>query len=144
MGLLKIIGPYFGAWDMSRNCENRHRASMAIVESVNEMKIAGTATARADREFAGDVRIGARGEGRHFLMADVDPLDCLLSAYLVRYPIQRIADNSIHSLHSGLGQSLNQAFCNGSHDSSRLVRSKGTDAYGKGFLVSVFPIRFRI
>ena len=39
------------------------------------MKVAGTATAGADGQFAGDVRIGARGERRDFLVADVNPFD---------------------------------------------------------------------
>jgi hypothetical protein len=75
------------------------------------MKVTGTATPSADGKLAGDVRIGARGERRHFLVADVNPLNGFLSAYLVDYPIERIADYSIDSLNPGRGQSLNQAFC---------------------------------
>ena len=101
MRLLEIIGTDLGAWNMCRNCENRNGAPMAIEEPVDEMKVTGTATPGADCQLAGDVRIGARGEGRHFLVADVNPLDGLLSAYLVDYPVERIADYSVNSLDPG-------------------------------------------
>ncbi len=84
---------------------------MAIEEPVDEMKVAGTATPSADGKRASDVRIGARGERRYFLMADVNPFDRLLSAYLVDYPIERIADYSVDSLHSGRRERRYQAFC---------------------------------
>ena len=45
---------------------------MAIEEAVDEMKVTGTATPSADGKLAGDVRIGARGERRRFLVADVN------------------------------------------------------------------------
>jgi hypothetical protein len=84
---------------------------MAIKEPVDEMKVARTATAGADGKLAGNVRVGAGGKGRHFLVADVNPFDGFLSAYLVAYPIERIADYSIDSLDSDLDQRLNKAFC---------------------------------
>jgi hypothetical protein len=101
---------------MGRNCENRHGAAMAIEQAVDEVKVARAATPGADSELAGDVRLGAGGEGRHFLVADVNPLDGFLSAYLVGYPIERIADDPIDSLDPGFGQRLDQAFCYCGHD----------------------------
>ena len=53
---------------------------MAIEQAVDEVQIARAATAGADRELAGQMRLGARGEGRHFLVADVNPLDLRLAA----------------------------------------------------------------
>src|ERR1700687_47783 len=110
MRLLEIIGAYLGAWNVGRNCENGHGASMAVKESVDEMKVAGTATPRADRELAGDVRIGARGKGRYFLVADVNPFDGFLSAYRLGDPIERIANYSIDSLNPCCRQSPYQVF----------------------------------
>jgi hypothetical protein len=80
------------------------------------MKVARTATAGADGKLAGNVRVGAGGKGRHFLVADVNPFDGFLSAYLVAYPIERIADYSIDSLDSDLDQRLNKAFCYRRHN----------------------------
>ncbi len=41
MRLLKIIASDFAAGDVRRNGENRHAVAMAIVESIDEMHIAG-------------------------------------------------------------------------------------------------------
>jgi len=89
---------------------------MAIEEAVDQMKVTGTTTPSADGKLASDVRIGARGERRHFLMANVNPVNGFLSAYLVDYSIERIADYSIDPLDPGRGQSLNEAFCYCGHD----------------------------
>ena len=78
---------------------------MAVKKSVDEMKVAGTATPGADRELAGDVRIGARGKARYFLVADVNPFDGFLSAYRLGDPIERIANYSIDSLNPCCRQS---------------------------------------
>src|SRR5271156_4183818 len=86
------------------------------------MKVAGTATAGADGQLAGDVRIGARGERRDFLVADVNPFDGFLPADLVDRPIKRIADDSINSLDPGRGQNLDQAFRYSRHSSFLLFK----------------------
>jgi hypothetical protein len=97
---------------------------MAIEESIDEVKIAGAAATRADRERAGDMRIGAGCKGRHFLMADMDPFNRLLSANLVDYPIERVANYSIDSLNSGRGERCDKAFCYRRHDWFPLFASR--------------------
>jgi hypothetical protein len=84
---------------------------MAIEEPIDEVEIAGAATPGADRQLAAYVRISARGESRHFLVADVDPLNSFLSVYLVEYSIERIADYSVDSLHSTRRERRYQALC---------------------------------
>src|SRR5208282_2656796 len=126
MRLLEIIGANLAARDMRRNCENRHGASMAIEQPVDEVKVAGIATPGADCQLAGDVRVGARVKGRHFLVADVNPFDGFLSPHLVEYPVERIADDPVDSLHSGCGQRVDQAFRHGRHSSSPVLRGVGT------------------
>ena len=74
---------------------------MAIEEAVDKVKVAGAATPGADCKLAGHVRVRARGKGRHFFVADVDPLDGFLSAHRVGDPIERIADYSVDSLNPG-------------------------------------------
>lgn len=43
-------------------------------------------------DSAGEVRIGAGGKGRDFLVADMNPFNRLLAADRVGYSIERIAD----------------------------------------------------
>jgi hypothetical protein len=89
---------------------------MAIEESVDEVKVAGTATPGADCQLAGHMCVGASSEGRHFLVADVDPPDGFLSSYLVGYPIERIADYSKDPLNSSRGERGYEAFCYRRHN----------------------------
>src|SRR5580658_3472158 len=110
MGLLEIVGPDLGAWYLCRNRKNWQGTSVAIVEPVNEMKIPGTATPGADGEPAGNMRIGASGKGRHFLVADMDPFEAFLSAQRIGDPVERIANYSIDSLDPRRCQSLHQNF----------------------------------
>src|SRR5260370_21990716 len=110
MRLLEIAGTDPAAWNMPRDCKHCHGPSMTIEQPVDEMKVAGTATAGTDGKPAGDVRIGARGKGCDFLMADVDPLDRFLSAYLVGYPVVRIADYSVDSLNTSRSERGHQPF----------------------------------
>ena len=44
MCLLEIAAPYFIAWDLRGDSEDGHPAAVTIVESVNQVKISGTAT----------------------------------------------------------------------------------------------------
>src|SRR5260221_14547606 len=98
MRLLEIVGADLAARNLCRNREDRHTPPVAIEQPVDQVKVTGTATPGADGKLAGDVRVRARGKGRHFLMADVDPLDGFMPAHCVGDPIERIADNSVDSL----------------------------------------------
>ena len=49
--------------------------AMAVVQAVDQMQIAGTATAGADRELAGGGGIGTCSEGGDFFVAGVHPAD---------------------------------------------------------------------
>jgi len=65
---------------MRRNRQHRHRAAMTIKQPIYQMKIPRPATPGADGKLAANVRIGARRERRHFLVADVNPLNGFLPA----------------------------------------------------------------
>jgi hypothetical protein len=98
MRLLEIVGTDLAAWNMSRDCENRDGASMTVEKPVDEVKVAGAATPGADCKLASHVRVSAGGRGRHFLVADMDPFNRLLSAYFVDYSVERITHDTVDSL----------------------------------------------
>ena len=50
MGFLKISAADFVAGNLRGDGENRDTAAVAVVETVDQMQIAGTATPGADRE----------------------------------------------------------------------------------------------
>ena len=85
---------------------------MAIEKTVDEVKIARSAAAGADRELAGQVRFGARGEGRHFLVAHVNPLDFRLPANGVREAVEAVANDSVYSLNPRCRENLRKLICN--------------------------------
>jgi hypothetical protein len=82
MGRLKIGAADLRARDVRRDRQHRHARPVAVEEAVDQVEITGTATARADRELSGEMRLGAGREGRGLLVAHVHPLDFLLPAQM--------------------------------------------------------------
>jgi len=83
MGLLEISGADLGRRDLSRNRQHWHARAVAVEQAVDEVQIAGAATASADGEFARQMRLGASRKGSDLLVPDVDPLDLALSSQSV-------------------------------------------------------------
>ena len=71
---------------------------MTVEQPVDEMQIARSAAARADRELAGQMRLGAGREGRDLLVPDMEPLDLALPANGVGQAVQAVADNTVDAL----------------------------------------------
>ena len=74
MGLLEIVGADLGRGDLRRDRHHRHARAMAIEQAIDEMQIARTAASGADREVAGDMGVGACGEGRDLFMPHMQPV----------------------------------------------------------------------
>src|SRR6202000_3007903 len=104
MRLLEIAGTDLSRGNLCRDGEDRYPRAMAIEEGGGEMQVAGTATAGADRERAGEMRLGAGGEGGHFLMADMDPLDLALAAQGIGQAGQAVADDTIDAFDASGGE----------------------------------------
>ncbi len=62
------------------------------------MQVARAARARADREFAGDLRLGASREGRRFFVPRVHPADRTVTLQRVRDAVQTIAHQAVDPL----------------------------------------------
>src|SRR5580658_5563926 len=91
MRLLKIAAADLPARNLRRDRQNRHAASMAIIETVDEVKISRPAASGADRQFARQVCLGAGGEGCRFFMPNMHPLNALALAHTIGETVQRIA-----------------------------------------------------
>jgi hypothetical protein len=61
MGLLEKAGTNSLRRDMRRNAEHRDPRAVAVEQAVDEMQVAGSATASADREFDGWSSLTPRG-----------------------------------------------------------------------------------
>ena len=81
---------------------------MAVEQAVDEVQIARSAAAGADRELAGQMRLGAGREGRNLLVPDMDPLDLALPAERVGQAVQAVADNAINPLDARCGEGFRE------------------------------------
>mgnify|MGYP003694065471 CR=1 FL=1 len=91
VGLLEVSAADLVGGDLRGNGENGHTAAVAIVQPVDQVQVARAAAAGADGELAGEVRLGARGEGRRLLVPHVDPSELVLSPDGVGDPVERVS-----------------------------------------------------
>jgi len=113
MGFLKIAGADFGRGDMGRNGNHRHAGAVAVEQPVDEVQIAGPATAGANGEFAGEMRLGASGKCRHLLVTNMQPFDCFGAPQGVGEPIKAVADQAIDTFDPGRRERRHHLICNG-------------------------------
>src|SRR5580658_5604060 len=102
MGRLKVIDPYLGAWDVCGDSQNRYAAALAIEQPVNQMQIARTAAAGADRKASGEMGFCSRCESGSLFVPHVDPVNRLSPSQSVGEGVERVADNAINPLRAGL------------------------------------------
>ena len=95
VGLLEVSAADLIGGDLRGNGENGYAAPVAIVEPVDQVEVARAAAAGADGELAGEVRLGARGEGRRLFVPHVDPSKLVLPADGVGDPVERVSRDPI-------------------------------------------------
>ena len=72
------------------------------------MQVSGPAAARADREIAGEMRLGACRESSDLFVADVNPFDRPLAADRIGDAVEAVADDAKDALDPGRHQSLDE------------------------------------
>src|SRR5579859_1733432 len=113
MGRLEIVDTDLGAGNMGGDGQHRHPIAMGVEKTIDQMEISRAATAAADRQFPGEMRLGAGRESSAFLMAHMDPLDLLLESQRIGEPVQGVADDSIDALDARLGEGFGHIGCRG-------------------------------
>ena len=73
LGLLEISAADLVAGNLRGDGEDRNTAAVTVVEPVDQMQVAGTAAAGADRQSSGEMRFRAGGKRGGFLMSHVNP-----------------------------------------------------------------------
>jgi hypothetical protein len=111
VGFLKVAAPDFARRDLSRYCQHRSAAAVRVEQTIDEVKVAGPARAGAYRKSARDLRLARSGEGGHFLVSDVDPLDRLSFAQRLSQAVQAVADHTEDARYSGLNKRLGDQVC---------------------------------
>src|SRR4029077_9900814 len=110
---------------------------------VDEVQIARPAASGADREIAGEMRLGAGRKCSDLLVPDMDPFDLSLAAYGVCQAVEAIAYDPVNPLDAGHRQRLGELICNRRH--ARLPFSRWTcgcvrsaDPSARSFLPRLF------
>ena len=115
MSFLEIARADFGRRDVGGDRDDRHPRALAIIKPVDQVQIAGAATAGADRKLAGHMRIGAGGERGDLFMADMQPGDAAVPAQRIGKAVQAVADNSVNPLDPDGSERLDHFVGNGRH-----------------------------
>src|SRR5207249_11739850 len=104
MRLLKIAAANFVAGNLRGNGEDGDAIAMTVVETIDQMQIAGTATSGTDGQVSREMRFRAGGKRCGFLMPHMNPARSLSPANGVGDPVERVAGDSIDSLYSGASE----------------------------------------
>src|SRR6202022_4414059 len=96
MRFLEISGSDLSGWNMRRDREHRSVAAMRIEKSVDKVKVAGDAAARAGREFPAELGLGAGCERAGFLVTHMDPFKLPILANRIGHRIQAVADDTVN------------------------------------------------
>ncbi len=120
---LEVVDADLRAGDVRGDRQHGDAVALAIEQPVDQVQVARAATAGADGESAGDVRLGAGSEGRALLVSHVDPFDVAVhAAQRVRETVERIADNAIDALDARLAQGFGHVGGRGSRHDGNLPR----------------------
>ena len=86
--------------DLAGDQDHRRAVALGLVDAVDEVQAARSAGAGAGGQASADVGLGARGEGRRFFVAHVDPLD-LAAMDGVGDMVEGVADDAIAMADAG-------------------------------------------
>src|SRR5580698_701191 len=100
--LLKISTPDFCARNLRRDGQYGDAAALAIVKTVDQVHVSRPTASGAYGQFAGEMRLRAGGKCASLLMAHANPFDVVAGTNRVGDAIQRIAGDSVDSLHACL------------------------------------------
>src|SRR5258708_19951258 len=84
MGFLKVVATDLLARNLRRNGQHRHAAAVAVVESVDQVHIAGPATSGANRQFTRQVGLGTPGKCPRLFVTNPNPLNLLPPPHLLQ------------------------------------------------------------
>src|ERR1700683_2008112 len=111
MRFLEVPGADLGRGNLRGNGEYRHPRSVAIKQAINEVQIARSAAAGADREITRKMRLRTRCKGRDLLVPYMNPFDLSLATKRVSQTIEAIADDTIDALDAGRCEHFRKLIC---------------------------------
>ena len=101
VGLLEIAAADFVAGDLRGDGQNGDAAAVAVIESVDEVEIAGAAAAGAYGEVAGEMGFSTGGEGGDFFVAEMDPVEFAGGTDGFGDAVEGVAGDAVDAAHAG-------------------------------------------
>ena len=86
--------------------EHRSTVAVRIVETLNEVDAAGTATPRAYCKPPGEAGFCGGGKRPRFLIVNVDPFYALGATHGIHYRVEAVPHQTVDALHPGVAQVL--------------------------------------
>src|SRR5271170_1330014 len=100
---------------------------MTVEQSVDQMQIARSAAAGADREITREMRLRTCCKGRDLFVPDMNPFDLSLATKRVCQTIEAIADDAIDALDAGRCEHFRKLICDCTcHDICLRLKSSGS------------------
>jgi hypothetical protein len=90
------------------NGKDGYAASVCVIKTIDQMKIAWAATSCADSQLARQSRFGSGRECGGLFVPEAHPFDPIPPSYGIRNPIQGVARYSIDSLGACGGKDLHK------------------------------------
>ena len=90
---------------------------MAVEQAVDQVQIAGPAASRTHRQLPRDRSLGAGGECRRFLVANMHPVDLAMPAQGIGQAVQAVAGDTPDALYARRGEGLCDEIGDGDHGS---------------------------
>ena len=115
MGLLEVVRADLVAGDLCGDGQHGDPRALGVEEPVDEVEVAGSAAARADREFTGQGGLAAGGEGGGFLVADVNPFELRVDAQRIGESVERVTRDSVDALDSAGYEGIDDVSGDGGH-----------------------------
>jgi hypothetical protein len=85
---------------------------MTVEQTIDKVKVAGSAASGTHSKLARQISLGARRESRNLLVTDMNPFDLALPAIGVGQAIQAVPDDAIHPLDSSGCEHFDELFRN--------------------------------
>jgi hypothetical protein len=98
MRLLEEARADLRAGDVRGDGQHRSTCSMSVEETLDQVRVAGTAAASANRKPSGQLGVGRGGKGTRLLVANVHPFDSFGSADRIDDRVEAIADDAVDPL----------------------------------------------
>lgn len=127
VGLLEVPAADLHGRDVRGDRQYRRTGAMGVVETVDQVQIAGSARSGAHREITGDLRVGGGRERRGLLVPHVDPVDAAPgdatgAVHRVDDRVETVPDDAVDPSGPGVDELRDELFGNGTHGHGRLPR----------------------